>query len=113
MAVWLIVLAWISLALAFASAIVIVIDLIGHRQQMWIMNLVWPITALYAGPLALWAYVRGGAVVVAAERTCSEGARPIPAAQAVLAIDRAGRDTVAADARSATSSRKARCCWHN
>ncbi|HJU25289.1 MAG TPA: hypothetical protein VJ722_01315 [Rhodanobacteraceae bacterium] len=40
MAVWLIVLAWISLALAFASAIVIVIDLIGHRQQMWIMNLV-------------------------------------------------------------------------
>ena len=23
---------------------------------MWIMNLVWPITALYFGPIALWAY---------------------------------------------------------
>jgi hypothetical protein len=23
---------------------------------MWIMNWVWPLTALYAGPLALWAY---------------------------------------------------------
>ncbi len=34
-----------------------VIDLVmGHRQHLWIMNLVWPITALYAGPLALWAY---------------------------------------------------------
>jgi len=27
---------------------------------MWIMNLVWPLTALYAGPLALWAYWRVG-----------------------------------------------------
>lgn len=27
---------------------------------MWIMNIVWPLTALYAGPLALWAYSRIG-----------------------------------------------------
>lgn len=27
---------------------------------MWIMNLVWPITALYAGPLALWGYFTAG-----------------------------------------------------
>ncbi|MGH8164548.1 MAG: DUF4396 domain-containing protein [Rhodanobacteraceae bacterium] len=39
------------------SALIIVIDLLaGHRQQMWIMDLVWPISGLYAGPLALWAY---------------------------------------------------------
>lgn len=31
-----------------------------NRQHMWIMNLVWPITGLYAGPLALWAYYRVG-----------------------------------------------------
>jgi hypothetical protein len=38
-----------------------VVDLLsGHRQQMWVMNLVWSITALYAGPLALWAYFRIG-----------------------------------------------------
>jgi hypothetical protein len=42
-------------------ALVIVLDLLaGHRQQMWIMNLVWPVTALYAGPLGLWAYYRVG-----------------------------------------------------
>lgn len=27
---------------------------------MWIMEAVWPITALYFGPLALWAYYRWG-----------------------------------------------------
>lgn len=58
---WLLVLSWVSLALGFASALVIVG---GHRQRsrqhMWIMDLVWPITALYAGPLALWAYFKVG-----------------------------------------------------
>lgn len=59
---WLIALAWLSLALAFACASVIIADiLIGkHRQHMWVMELVWPITALYAGPLALWFYWRYG-----------------------------------------------------
>lgn len=58
---WLTVLAWVSLGSAFACALVIAIDLAsGHRQHMWIMNLVWPITALYAGPLALWAYFKAG-----------------------------------------------------
>lgn len=27
---------------------------------MWIMNVVWPITALYSGPLGLWAYFHWG-----------------------------------------------------
>jgi hypothetical protein len=27
---------------------------------MWIMEAVWPITALYFGPLALWGYYRWG-----------------------------------------------------
>lgn len=61
MPAWLDILAWISLALGFASALAIIADLLaGHRQQMWIMDLVWPITALYAGPLALWGYFRVG-----------------------------------------------------
>lgn len=58
---WLTVLAWTSLALGFASTLTIATDLLaGHRQHMWIMNLVWPITALYAGPLALWGYFTVG-----------------------------------------------------
>ncbi len=50
-----------ALVLGGLCAVVIAIDLCaGHPQQMWIMNLVWPITALYAGPLALWGYFTAG-----------------------------------------------------
>jgi hypothetical protein len=42
-------------------SLVIVMDLLsGNQQKMWIMNLVWPVTALYAGPLAVLAYYRFG-----------------------------------------------------
>lgn len=58
---WLITVAWVSLGLSLVCAIVIVLDILaGRRQHMWIMHLVWPITALYAGPLALWAYYKIG-----------------------------------------------------
>ncbi len=51
----------VCLLLGAVSTLVIVVDLLaGHAQQMWIMNLVWPITALYAGPLALWGYFTAG-----------------------------------------------------
>ena len=57
----LLLIAWISLALAILSSLIITIDLFaGHRQHMVIMNLVWPITALWAGPLALLLYFRFG-----------------------------------------------------
>lgn len=54
--------AWISLAAAFASAAMILYDIFGrgHRQRMWIMEPVWPVTALYLGPLGWWAYRRWG-----------------------------------------------------
>lgn len=58
---WLVVLSWASLALALLCALVIVLDLlVGHRQHMGIMNVVWPVTALYSGPLGLWAYYTVG-----------------------------------------------------
>ena len=57
---WLHLLAIASLALAGASACVTAIDLVRHPQKMWIMNVVWPITALYAGPLAMIAYFKAG-----------------------------------------------------
>ena len=51
----------VCLLIGAASALIIVIDLLaGHKQHMWIMNVVWPITALYAGPLALWGYFTAG-----------------------------------------------------
>lgn len=62
MPVWLDILAIVSLLMAGLSALVIASDiaLFGRRQRMWIMNLVWPLTALFAGPLALWAYAAIG-----------------------------------------------------
>jgi len=49
-------LACISLIAAFVCAIVIAADEVRHPQHMWIMNLVWPITALYFSIFGLWAY---------------------------------------------------------
>ena len=47
----------ISLVTAVICAIIIVIDILaGHNQHMMIMNFVYPITALYAGPIALLVY---------------------------------------------------------
>jgi hypothetical protein len=57
---WLVTLAWISLLAAVASAIIVALDVHRDRQHMWIMNVVWPLTALYAGPLGAWAYYRLG-----------------------------------------------------
>jgi hypothetical protein len=52
----LIAIAWISLTLAAVSVVAVVLDLRRHPQHMWIMNVVWPLSALYAGPLGAWAY---------------------------------------------------------
>ncbi|MFF7980163.1 DUF4396 domain-containing protein [Streptomyces sp. NPDC007901] len=59
---WLEALGWAGLALATVSALVIAADMAlrGYRQRMWIMHLIYPITALYWGPAALWFYVRHG-----------------------------------------------------
>ncbi len=52
--------AWISLGVAFASALWIAIDVARHPQKMAVMNLVWPIAALYFSVAAVWAYHRFG-----------------------------------------------------
>jgi len=57
---WLHVLSWIALGVAFLSAMIILVDVIWRPQKMGIMNLVWPITGLYWGPVALWGYLRVG-----------------------------------------------------
>lgn len=58
---WLWVLALVFLCVAALCALVIVLDvLLGHRQPMAVMNVVWPVTALYFGPVALLAYWKLG-----------------------------------------------------
>ena len=58
---WLNILAVVSLVVAGFSFLWILIDIFsGHHQHMWIMDVVWPITGLYAGPLAVWVYYKVG-----------------------------------------------------
>lgn len=58
---WLQALATVSLALGLLSAIAVAVDLArGHPQHMNVMNVVWPVTALWSGPLGAWAYFRYG-----------------------------------------------------
>jgi hypothetical protein len=57
---WLQVLSVVSLVMAAVCSLIIAADLFGHGQHMWIMNIVWPVTALYFGPVALWAYFHWG-----------------------------------------------------
>jgi hypothetical protein len=59
---WLALVAWIYLSICFCCAAAIAYDIFvdGHRQAMGVMNAVFPITALYWGPLALAFYARWG-----------------------------------------------------
>jgi Domain of unknown function (DUF4396) len=55
------IISWISILLGIACAAIVALDILsGHRQKMWIMDLVWPITALYSGPLGLAFYYSRG-----------------------------------------------------
>lgn len=59
---WLTVIAWLYLSACFCCAGIIAYDIVvNHRRQpMGVMNAVYPITALYFGPLALALYWQWG-----------------------------------------------------
>ncbi|WP_337061032.1 hypothetical protein [Kineococcus sp. G2] len=60
---WLTVVSWIALAVAFTSAAAVLVDTCargGYRQHVEVMEIVWPITALHLGPVAVRGYVRFG-----------------------------------------------------
>lgn len=48
--------AWVSMGVAVACAVVIAVDEVRHPQAMAVMNVVWPVTALYFSVLGVWAY---------------------------------------------------------
>ena len=50
-----------AVALGLVSGLVVAVDLVRRRgAKMMIMNFVWPLTALWSGPLGAWAYFRFG-----------------------------------------------------
>lgn len=57
---WRHVLATVSLILGTVCAVIIALDEVRRPQKMWIMNIVWPVTALFGSLLWLAAYYRWG-----------------------------------------------------
>ena len=69
---WLHILAIVSLVLGFVCAGIIIIDEFRHPQHMWIMNVVWPVTALFGLAITSWGYFTYGRL---ASREAAEAAR--------------------------------------
>jgi hypothetical protein len=74
---WLTLVSWISVSAGLVSAVLVLCDiyLLGYREDMKIMEAVWPLTALYAGPLAVAAYVRWGRPMSRRRMSTGDGTR--------------------------------------
>ncbi|MDA9432100.1 DUF4396 domain-containing protein [Bradyrhizobium sp. CCBAU 51627] len=57
---WLYALSVASLSLGALCFLIIAFDLFGHPQHMWIMNVVWPVTALFGSVWIVWQYFKYG-----------------------------------------------------
>ena len=59
---WLTALSWVFVAVTVVSAALIAFDVFarGHRQPTRTMDVVWPVSALYLGPIALALYAKWG-----------------------------------------------------
>jgi hypothetical protein len=61
---WVTPVSWFFVGLGVISAAVVLLQIITRgrhqRKQDLAMNVVWPVAALFLGPVAIWAYNRGG-----------------------------------------------------
>lgn len=98
------VFAWVSLAIALACALFILSDEVRHPQAMAVMNVVWPVTALYFNVFALWAYLYWGRASTRqampgmnAEKPGGEGKAPLTMSQVALGTSHCGAGCMIAD----------------
>lgn len=57
---WFHSLAIYALAFGVLCSVVILVDVLKHPQPMGVMNVVWPVTALFGTVITLWGYLRYG-----------------------------------------------------
>ena len=109
---WLVVLAWIYLAICVCCAALIAYDIFvgGRRQPMGVMNAVFPITALYFGPAAVAFYWRWHRT---APRGITAPARPSrePSRQAAMATANGHRPMTMDHGGSAVPAERERPWW--
>jgi len=101
--------AWLSIGLSVLCAFVIAVDEARHPQGMAVMNVVWPVTALYFSVFALWAYFtlgRGKSSTAVRQRkaegkglqaTAEVGQRAPTLAQVALGTSHCGAGCMIAD----------------
>lgn len=82
---WLHGLSILSLILGLACATTIALDEVKRPQRMWIMNLVWPLTALFGSLLWLGFYWRWGRGQLGPERG-PDGQTPTPRTPMSIAV---------------------------
>jgi Domain of unknown function (DUF4396) len=75
---WLHFLSMLALAAGFVCAVIIAFDEFRHPQHMWVMNIVWPVTALFGTVLSLWAYFSYGRLATAKKHKRAEQAGEKP-----------------------------------
>ena len=63
---WLEVLSAVSLSVAVICAVFIALDEVKRPQHMGIMNVVWPVTALFGTVITLWGYFSYGLLATGA-----------------------------------------------
>ena len=91
--------AWISIVTAIICALWIGVDTLRHSQPMAVMNVVWPVSALYLNALALWAYYRVGrpAATPAHQGPDHDRANPPTGWQVAVATSHCGAGCMLAD----------------
>lgn len=57
---WLHIVSTVFVCLGLTCALVIAADVLRHPQHMWIMNIVWPVTALFGTIWIIWQYFKYG-----------------------------------------------------
>jgi hypothetical protein len=83
---WVTILGWSATGLGLIVLTLIVTDIYlrGHRQSSPAMGVIWPLTAIYAGPLALWMYYRWGRQSTAQRQQKTQAPPPGPHATAAV-----------------------------
>ena len=66
---------WLSLGVAFPCAVIITTHETRNPQKMAMMNVVWPLTALYLSVFGLFAYFRFGLPMTKSHGRHSGGCR--------------------------------------
>jgi hypothetical protein len=79
---WLHLLSIVALLVGGSCALVIAVDETRRPQHMWIMSLVWPLTALFGGLLWLWLYWRHGRAMAGHEKDGHQQQPSMPVAVA-------------------------------